>query len=180
MWLAAAAAWGFAEATLFFIVPDVLLTWLAGFRPQVAWRAVLACLGGALAGGVVMYVAATQAPESMRALLDCVPAVSGELVGRTGAALQADYGPQMLRAGFSGVPYKILAVESAAQGQGLATFLAWSVPARLSRWVFVVLFARGVAKLVRARVARADGVLWTLWAVGWGIVYVVYFRVMGW
>jgi len=32
MWFAIAAAWGLAEATLFFVVPDVLLTWLAGFR----------------------------------------------------------------------------------------------------------------------------------------------------
>ena len=180
MWLAAAAAWGLAEATLFFVVPDVLLSWLAGFRPRVAWPAVLACLAGALLGGVTLYLAAAAAPQGMRALLDHVPAVSGALVAETGAALQADYGTQMLRAGFSGVPYKILAVESGAQGQGLAAFLAWSIPARLSRWVLVVLLARGVARFVRARTAQPDRVLWALWATGWGIVYVVYFTVMGW
>jgi len=63
MWLAAAAAWGLAEATLFFIVPDVLLSWLAAFRPRVAWPAVLTCLVGALAGGVIMYLAAADAPK---------------------------------------------------------------------------------------------------------------------
>lgn len=180
MWLAAAAAWGLAEATLFFIVPDVLLSWLAAFRPRVAWPAVLACLVGALAGGVIMYLAAADAPAAMRALLDRVPGVSGALVAQTGAALQADYGAQLLRAGFTGVPYKILAVESAAQGRELAAFLAWSVPARLPRWLCVVLLARGVARLVRARIARPERVLWTLWGTGWGIVYVVYFSVMGW
>ena len=30
------------------------------------------------------------------------------------------------------------------------------------------------------RVAAADRVLWTLWGAGWGIVYVVYFTLMGW
>ena len=114
------------------------------------------------------------------ALLDAVPAVSSALVAETGAALEADYGRQMLRAGFSGVPYKILAVESGAQERGLATFLGWSVPARLSRWVLIVLLARGVAGAVRARVSQPDRVLWTLWAAGWGIVYLVYFAVMGW
>jgi hypothetical protein len=51
VWLVAAAVWGLAEATLFFVVPDVLLTWLAAFRPRVACKAVVACLAGALAGG---------------------------------------------------------------------------------------------------------------------------------
>jgi len=180
MWLAAAAAWGLAEATLFFVVPDVLLTWLAAFRPRVVWPAVAACLAGALAGGVVMYLAAADSPGRMRVLLDAVPAVSSVLVAQTGSALEADYGRQMLRAGFSGVPYKILAVESGARGQGLATFLGWSVPARLPRWVLVVLIARGVAAVVRGRTAQADRVLWTLWAALWGIVYLVYFSVMGW
>lgn len=180
MWLAAAAAWGLAEATLFFVVPDVLLTWLAAFRPRVVWPAVAACLVGALAGGVVMYLAAADSPGRMRTLLDAVPAVSSTLVAETGSALEADYGRQMLRAGFSGVPYKILAVESGARGQALATFLGWSVPARLPRWVLVVLLARVVNAVVRSRAAHADRVLWTLWAVLWGIVYLVYFSVMGW
>ena len=180
MWFAIAAAWGLAEATLFFVVPYVLLSWLAGFRPQVVWRAVAACLGGALLGGLLMYLAAADSPERMRALLDLVPAIDADFVAATGATLQDQYGSQMLRAGFSGVPYKILAVESGAQGQSLATFLGWSVPARLSRWVLVVLIARGVTLFVRSRFGAADRVLWTLWGAGWGMVYVVYFTVMGW
>jgi hypothetical protein len=180
MWFAIAAAWGLAEATLFFVVPDVLLSWLAGFRPRLVWRAVAACLGGALLGGLLMYLAATDSPERMRALLDAVPAINADSIAATGAALQEHYGSQMLRAGFSGVPYKILAVESAAHGQSLATFLGWSVPARLSRWVLVVLFARGVTQFVRSRFTAADRVLWTLWGALWGIVYIVYFALMGW
>ena len=180
MWLVAAAAWGFAEATLFFIVPDVLLSWLAAFRPRPAWRALGACLAGALLGGTLMYGLAAGDPAGLRALLERVPAVGAALVAQTGAALQQDYGLQMLRAGFTGVPYKILAVESGAQGHPLAAFLAWSVPARLSRWVLVVLLARAVAAFVRTRVAAPDRLLWTSWAAGWGIVYAVYFAVMGW
>jgi len=180
MWVVAAAAWGLAEATLFFIVPDVLLSWLAAFRPRLAWKAVAACLAGALAGGALMHLAAVDDPGRMRALLEAVPAVSGALVSETGAALESGYGRKMLVAGFSGVPYKILAVESGAQGRGLAAFLGWSVLARLPRWVLVVLIARGVAAAVRARAADPVRVLWGLWATLWSIVYVVYFSVMGW
>ena len=127
-----------------------------------------------------MYLAAADSPQRMRALLELVPAINADFIAATGATLQEHYGSQMLRAGFSGVPYKILAVESAAEGQSLATFLGWSVPARLFRWVLIVLLARGVTLFARSRFAAADRVLWTLWGVGWSIVYVVYFTLMGW
>lgn len=180
MWIALAAAWGFAEATLFFVVPDVLLTWLAGFRPRLAWRAALGCLLGALVGGTVMYVLAQGSPGAVRAWVAAVPAISEGFMAATGSALREDFGPAMLRAGFTGVPYKVLAVESGAAGQSFAAFLAFSVPARLSRWVLLMLLAHGVATFVRARVRRADRVLWTLWAVGWSLVYAVYLTVMEW
>ncbi len=44
--------WGFAEATFFFIVPDVLLTLIALKNWRLATRACLWSLGGALIGGV--------------------------------------------------------------------------------------------------------------------------------
>lgn len=180
MWIAFAAAWGFAEATLFFVVPDVLLTWLAGFRPRLAWRAVMVCLAGALAGGTLIFVLARSEPATVHAWVAAVPAISEGFMAATGSALREDFGPAMLRAGFTGVPYKVLAVEAGAQGQSLAAFVAFSVPARLSRWVLLVLLARGVAAVVRARVRQADRVLWSLWAVGWGLVYAVYLTVMEW
>ena len=36
------------------------------------------------------------------------------------------------------------------------------------------------AEFVRSRFAAPDRVLWALWGAGWGIVYVVYFTLMGW
>lgn len=180
MWVVLAAAWGFAEATLFFVVPDVLLTWLAGFRPGLAWRAVVACLVGALVGGALMFVLALESPEAVRAWVAAVPAISEAFMASTAAALREDFGPAMLRAGFTGVPYKVLAVESGADGPSFAAFLALSVPARLSRWVLLVLVAQGVAAFVRARVREPDRVLRTSWAGGWGLVYAVYFSVMEW
>ncbi|GEM_PF-3959884 len=46
-----ALAWGFAEATLFFIVPDVWLTLVARERLRTGLIASLYSLAGALAGG---------------------------------------------------------------------------------------------------------------------------------
>ena len=48
---AIASLWGFAEATVFFIVPDVLLSWLALRSPKSGLIACLFALLGALIGG---------------------------------------------------------------------------------------------------------------------------------
>ena len=50
-----AMAWGFAEATFFFIIPDVFLTYIALKNWRQATRACFWALGGALIGGAVMY-----------------------------------------------------------------------------------------------------------------------------
>ena len=43
--------WGFAEGTLFFVVPDVVISLVAIVRPRSAWRHVVAAIAGALLGG---------------------------------------------------------------------------------------------------------------------------------
>ena len=75
-----AFAWGFAEATLFFLLPDVFLTALAARNLHAAVRATLSALAGALLGGTLMYACGHAAPERARALLDAVPAVSPALL----------------------------------------------------------------------------------------------------
>ena len=166
-WVAAAAAWGFAEATLFFVVPDVLLTWIAAFRPRRAAAAVGACLAGALLGGALMFGAAARDPVGTRALVE-----------RTEAGMSADYRRQMLLGGLSGVPYKVMAIAAAARDGSPSRFLAWSVPARLPRWIALALLARGVAAWARRRSPRAERWLPATWASLWGLVYLVYFSIM--
>ena len=177
-WVLAAALWGFAEATLFFIVPDVLLTWIAGFRPERAGPALGACLIGALLGGALMFSLAARDPQGTSQLVERVPAVSVQLLDRTGAAFDDDYGAQMLRGGLSGVPYKVMAVEASIHDGSVFRFLAWSLPARLPRWIALMVLARGVAGFVRRRSARADRWLNGLWLAAWCTVYAVYFSVM--
>src|SRR4029079_3151630 len=74
LWVA--FAWGIAEASFFFIVPDLLLTLIAcrAFKP--ALKATLAALSGALVGGVAMYAFGMRAPDEARAFLDYVPAIN--------------------------------------------------------------------------------------------------------
>ena len=70
--LAASAVWGYAEATRFYIVPDVLIGWVAlhGARPGV-WTALAATAGAVLGGAAVHRDAAAQ-----QARLTEIPGIS--------------------------------------------------------------------------------------------------------
>src|SRR5690625_7700166 len=50
-----AAAWGSAEALVFFIVPDVWTSWLALHNPRRGITTTLSALAGAPAGGAANY-----------------------------------------------------------------------------------------------------------------------------
>jgi hypothetical protein len=72
---AIAILWGFAEATLFFIVPDVWLTAIAVWIPRKAWMACLFALLGALAGGALMYSWGYMAPSTALTALERIPGI---------------------------------------------------------------------------------------------------------
>src|SRR5438309_3875786 len=108
-WLA--LAWGFAEATLFFIVPDVLLGAVALFAPRAAARVLAYTLAGALTGGALTYgVASELQPSRSEAVLDGVPTVNEKAIQRVGREMR-DEGPRSVVYGplRMGTPYKLYA-----------------------------------------------------------------------
>jgi len=77
---AIAALWGFAEATLFFIVPDVWLTVIAVWSPRKAAMACLFALLGALAGGALMYGWGYMAPGMALTTLERIPGIHPDML----------------------------------------------------------------------------------------------------
>ena len=173
---ALATLWGFAEATVFFIVPDVQLSWLAlrGVK-----RGLIACvfaLVGALVGGAAMWTWGRFDPDSARAIFESLPALSGTMIATVREQLM-DAGITALFLGpLGGTPYKIYAVEAADLGYGLATFLALSIPARLARFVLVTIFVGTVSRALRHRVSlRARQ---SIHVACWVVFYAWFFTVM--
>ena len=140
--------WALAEATLFFIVPDVWLTVVAaryGIR-----KALVACgfaVLGALVGGAAMYLWAASDAASAIATVGRVPGIPPAMMDNAAAALGAQGVLAMVLGAFAGVPYKIYAVEAPGAGIGLALFLAMSVPARLMRFLLLSGMAAAFAGL---------------------------------
>lgn len=172
-----ALLWGFAEATLFFIVPDVLLTAVAVWRGRrAALRAVAWTIAGAMIGGALIYGWAGRDQAAVTALIDKLPAISPSMIAGVGDALDRLGAGAMAIGSLSGVPYKIYAAMAPQAGIPLWIFLAASIPARALRFLLVVLIADWINQRLPKRLTqRQRG---TVLAAVWLLFYGVYFSAM--
>ncbi len=177
-WLA--FAWGILEATVFFIVPDVLLTWIGMRRVKSALAAALAATAGAMLGGIVMYEAGQHDSDAAHTLLRSVPGIDSRLVADVRVELDAHGYTALLRGLARGRPYKIYAVESGASSAGLATFLVVSAFARTLRFVASVLLARAVTRACARWTRHRPWLEVAAWALFWLGFYAFYFAMFGW
>jgi membrane protein YqaA with SNARE-associated domain len=168
--------WGFAEATLFFIIPDVLLGAVALFAPRAAPRVLAYTLAGALAGGVLTYgIAKELQPSRSAAVLDGVPTVNDTAIRRVEREMRDEgarsivYGPLRV-----GTPYKLYARAAAVEDESFSSFFLWSIPGRLERMLPVTLVAALVGVLARGWIARRPRAALASYGALWFTVYAVY------
>ncbi len=173
---AIASLWGFAEATLFFIVPDVLLSWLALRSTKSGLIACLFALLGALVGGSAMWLWGRFDPDSARAIFELLPAMGVDSIVSVQKQL-ADSGITALFLGpLGGTPYKIYAVEAANLGYGLVIFLAVSIPARLTRFLLVTIVSGVASRVLRRRFSLRT--VQMIHVGFWAVFYTLFFTVM--
>ncbi len=174
----AALIWGFAEATLFFIVPDVWLSFAGREKLSKGIRACFFALAGALIGGTLMYAWGHLHAESAFQSLEKIPGINQPVIDQAGAELEHHGWTAILRAPLKGAPYKVYAVQSARLDMSVFLFLFISIPARLLRFLVTTVLIHFALHLVlgkkTARIRQFALIL------GWILFYAVYFARMGW
>jgi|ERR1041384_15857 membrane protein YqaA with SNARE-associated domain len=175
-----AFAWGFCEATFFFIVPDVLLTLIAVRSLKPALKATVAALAGALIGGAFMYLFGARDPRFAFESLDRIPAISSELIQRVFSQINDNGLMAVLLGPIEGIPYKIYAVEWGARRGNFLAFILISIPARYVRFVVTTLIARLIARICEPLTHHASQVEITILAAIWITFYGLYFGSYGW
>lgn len=173
-----AALWGFAEATLFFVVPDVLLSWIALTDRREALRACLFALVGALAGGLLMFAWGAADPVASWQVVEQVPAIGTRMLVRVREELAEDGILAILLGPISGTPYKTYAIQASAANIDWLAFLLISAPARGLRFLLVTLLADLVSTHVFPRFGL--GQRRRILAAVWLAFYAFYFQSMGW
>lgn len=173
-----AAFWGLAEATLFFIVPDVLLSAVALRSRRKALELCLWALAGALVGGTLMYLWGARAPEQVWTLLSWVPAVSEPMMTSVSLALLDTGVWATIWGPLSGTPYKLYAALAPSAEISLGLFLLVSIPARLIRFVLLSLVAAWLAERWLTSLSYRQRLGWLLSF--WVIFYALFLSVMPW
>jgi len=165
-----ALVWGFAEGTLFFILPDVPLSLAAMFRPRRALIHLTAIVAGALLAGAAMFSWAARGPAARNAVAH-VPLVTPAMFERAEHDFR-EFGVWAASKGPArGIPYKVYAVE-APEHVKLGAFLLITIPARVWRLIVVWVGFAGAGMLLRR--LRRTSVAPALHAVFWIVVYAVY------
>lgn len=179
--------WGIAEASLFFVVPDVPVSLIALARGgRAGLRAAVAAAAGAMVGGTALAVFASHAPQAAIALVDAVPAISPAMIARLQGMMAATDSAAglagvLILASLSGIPYKIAA--ASAPGLGVPVWeLALLTPlVRLPRFVALA----GTGALLHRLTPAMPGwmqplrVRLLLAALGWSAFYGNYWMQVG-
>jgi hypothetical protein len=150
---ASAFLWSLAEATLFFIVPDVLLTYVAG--------------------GAVMLLWSWSSPQTALAAVAMVPNVSDAMLQGSRASLEQDGIIAMFLGSFQGVPYKTYAIAVLGAGLDPLLFLATTFPARIVRFCLAALFAAAISALF-SKAGMPQRMQLTVLALAWIGFYIFY------
>lgn len=170
--------WGFAEATFFFIVPDVWLSLIALDRKKEAFINVVYATIGALLGGVVLYVSAHYFLSEILYFLNCIPAVSDPMIYDVKEAIaEKGFLISLFSGMVSGIPYKIFATWAPSQSVDLLLFLIASVLARSVRFLAVIGMTCIILNILVKRMRLKY--LINTHLVCWIIFYVYYFYLMG-
>lgn len=173
----AGVAWGFAEATLFFIVPDVLLTLVALYSLRRSIKLVAFILLGALVGGTVMFYRGAKDPARAQVIVLHVPFVSMAMFTKTHAGFERDGIWTLAKSPGNGIPYKVYCAQ-ASRYAGWPSFIAISALARLERfapfWLVAAVFGFAFRKQIKRRPwfpAAVHACLWTLgYALYWSTI----------
>jgi hypothetical protein len=170
--LLVAFLWGAAEASYFFVVADMVLTFIAvacGLRASL--MASVAAALGAACGGLILWRIAGTDPAAAMALLRSVPFVSERMIARGLAGMAEAHWPlAMLWGSVTGIPYKVYAVGAGHEDLSALLFFGATIPIRLVRFVVATSVVALVDQKLKLRLRLRSRVLLlaTFWLVFYG------------
>jgi len=140
--------WGWSEATWFFLIPDVWLTFTIFWGPRKVAESIGAAIAGACLGAVTYYWLPEPARQSLFYWWTITPGYAPSMFQDIRDYLRQGgwgfvWGP------WEGIPYRYYLHESLAGGLSLGQVLLYTPLARSYRFILVPLIASAVLGLVR-------------------------------
>jgi hypothetical protein len=165
--------WGFAEGTLFFIVPDLVLSWASLASAKCGIKILGSILAGAVLAGLCMYMWAIWQPNAAHSAVASVPFVRARMFDK----VQDDYRSHGVTGIFytlgTGIPYKVYAVLAPP----ITTPGMWalvSVLARLERVALSWLVPTFLGWFLKRWIRNHQRLTAALWLAFWVVSYAIY------
>jgi len=165
--------WGVAEATFFFLIPDVFLSLVAVLRWPRTWKHVVSAVGGAVLGGALLFHLASVDPPAARAAVARVPFIRDRMFNQVDRGFRSQGLPALFWGSIEGIPYKLYAVE-APRFTSEARFLLATPQARVIRFLLVWSCFGLISGWLRRRFAFRTIHLLPIYALVWIVVYAFY------
>jgi len=168
-----AALWGVAEATFFFVVPDVLLSFVAILEWPRTWKHVLAAIAGATLGGALLFHWASVEPSRARAAVGSVPFIRESMFTKADEGLREGGLISVFLGSVSGLPYKLYAVQAPRYFRA-NYFLLGTPAARAVRFLLVWIGFGAAALGLKSTFPRSKPWLPAIYAALWIASYALY------
>jgi membrane protein YqaA with SNARE-associated domain len=173
--LAVSFVWGFAEATVFFVVPDVFISVIALLSARQGLKQVGAALAGATVGGMLLFGFARHDPDAAHALLRHVPWIRAGMIEDAQRDYEEEGAWGMMRGPAKGLPYKVYAVLAPAHISWLA-FLLMTPLDRVGRFFGTWMTFATVRWFLRRRIDAHPYRTLAAMAVKWLVFYHIVVR----
>jgi hypothetical protein len=169
--LGAGAAWGFAEAMLFFIVPDVWLGFVALFAPRRMLPTLAAITLGAALGAVGLYLASLAFSDVITSIIVALPGIVPSDLEQVRAELADQGAIAFLNGILVAQPVKLYIHASALDGIGLVDVVAFTLLNRTERMLVFGLVMALIGWRARPHIARWPYPAALLYVLAWIIFY---------
>ena len=173
--LIVAFLWGLAEATIFFIVPDLYLGFVTLFHWRRGLLATFVAVVGAMVGGTVMYALAATNGAAINELLVQIPLISPELVRSVAEQMEGSGLLAMVSGPLKTIPYKIYAAQAGQQHLPFIPFLLFTFLARLERLLPIALASAVCGTVFKRFIQHHTALVIGAYGLFWVGVYVLYY-----
>ena len=172
--------WSGLEASIFFIVPDVLLTFIVLEKNlKTAFKALVYALAGSLLGGLCIYSLATNYPQTMTSVLKIIPGISESLISVVKEDINKHGVLSFLLGATKGIPYKVYAVEWGMLSKSFLDFIIITIFARGLRFLATIFIAQGLKSLLN-KWFKSKKINIIIFLIVWILFYTFYFIHFGW
>jgi membrane protein YqaA with SNARE-associated domain len=167
-----ALLWGFAEATIFFFVPDVWISIVALTSLHDGLVACVYALFGAIVGGIVMYRWGKLDLKAANDFMSRIPAIRPRDIEQVQVSLQKSGLFAVLLGPLLGIPYKIYAANSSAVISAFSLIMI-SIPARVIRFLLIAVITNELSTRAMSHLSYVQKI--EIMLAFWAVFYSIYF-----